>query len=69
MSGEGFWAYSVKIFYCFQAQPVFYVGIFHGFFLYWLEVYSIDSFETIGNFFEVLNIGQFFLKLNRFICD
>ena len=33
------------------------------------EVYSIDSSETIDEIPEVSNFKQFFLELNRFICN
>ena len=38
-------------------------------FLYWFEVYSINSSKVIGNSPEVLNLNRLFLKLNRFICN
>ena len=33
------------------------------------EVYSMDSFKMMGNFFKVLHFNQLFLKLNRLICN
>jgi hypothetical protein len=51
--------------YCLQVQPV--TCKHHPVFLYWIGVYSINSFKMIGNFHAVLNFHRLFLKLNRFI--
>ena len=44
------------------------VDIFR-FFFYLSQVYSIDSSRMMGNFPEVLNFNQLFLKLNQFVCN
>ena len=50
-----------------ESNPL-HVVIFRSFFISSRE-HSIDSSKTVGNFLEVLNLNQLFLKLNWFISD
>jgi hypothetical protein len=43
-------------------------GVIFWLFLYYFEVYSLDSFKTMGELPEVSNFNLLFVKLNMFIC-
>ena len=53
--------------YCFHVRLVTCCDL--STFLYYIEVFSINSSKLVGNFLEVYNFNWLSLKLNRLICN